>query len=255
MKKRAVFFLESMIFLQFALTGMRFLNYLTMSITFPWADTMLSGWDQVLGLDWVTYFEWVQSSRFLIVLLDWSYLSLDFVTALFLWVLLLLGEDRRARYFVDVFVSTALTCTIIGMFFPAKAAVVTYLGNVQSLAGFAQVPGVYHMDNILALRESGPPVLDRMSMPGLVTFPSFHTAAGILLICASYGTRLFIPVAIYAGVMIASTPVYGAHYFIDILAGTLIALAIAGAFAMAGQYRLLFPRLEGTTTAYPSGSI
>jgi len=63
-------------------------------------------------------------------------------------------------------------------------------------------------------------------LPGLTTFPSFHTAAGIVLLYAFRQTLMFWPILLYVISMIASTPIYGEHYFSDLIFGTAIAVII-----------------------------
>jgi len=64
-----------------------------------------------------------------------------------------------------------------------------------------------------AVRDDPAYVLDLAHMPGLVTFPSFHTAMGVIAIYCARGTRwLFWPMLVINLLMIAATPVLGSHY-------------------------------------------
>jgi len=87
------------------------------------------------------------------------------------------------------------------------------------------------------LREGQVVAIDPTRLPGLVTFPSFHTAGGIVVATAFWRTRWFIPVAIYTAFMIASTPIYGAHYAIDLVAGAVVAVAVMAALSSLTCYR------------------
>ena len=61
---------------------------------------------------------------------------------------------------------------------------------------------------------------------GLVTFPSFHTAAGVLFAWALWSTRwLRWPGLIVNVLMIASVPIIGAHYLVDVFGGVVVAIA------------------------------
>jgi membrane-associated phospholipid phosphatase len=58
----------------------------------------------------------------------------------------------------------------------------------------------------------------------LICFPSFHVIWAILFAQALWGFRyLRIPVALLAGLIIMSTLTTGWHYFVDVLAGILLA--------------------------------
>ena len=67
-------------------------------------------------------------------------------------------------------------------------------------------------------------------LEGLVAFPSFHTAAGLLYIWAFWPLRLLRwPAIVVNCAMIATTPLGGAHYVIDLLAGAVVAFAAIAA--------------------------
>jgi len=62
------------------------------------------------------------------------------------------------------------------------------------------------------------------SAAGLVSIPSFHAAAGVLFIWASWGWRtLRWPILLLDIAMICTAPVNGAHYLIDLIAGCVLA--------------------------------
>ena len=70
-------------------------------------------------------------------------------------------------------------------------------------------------------------------MAGLITFPSFHAAGAVLL---AWGFRsvplLGIPFVALNIAMLATIPVIGSHYFVDVIGGIAVAaLAIAGSRA------------------------
>jgi membrane-associated phospholipid phosphatase len=74
-------------------------------------------------------------------------------------------------------------------------------------------------------------VIQLNNLEGLVTFPSFHTANAILFAWALWTVPYLRWVGLVVnGLMILSTPLTGAHYIIDVVAGTIVAVA-AIAFA------------------------
>ncbi len=216
---------EGIFFLHIAWPNLRLVNHLSMMLPFPYADQLLNGWDKALHLDWIAYFEIIFAQPVLLEVLDVAYASL---TSLSLAVLLLLvgfGYISRAREFIDTFVITALICIVIGAAFPAKAAVITLIPDLAIFADMGWVPGSYHIAYLVSLRDPLTPlVLNPAQMPGLTTFPSFHTASGILIISACRKTWLSLPAWVYSAVIIAATPVFGGHYFVDLIAGVLVAL-------------------------------
>jgi membrane-associated phospholipid phosphatase len=90
---------------------------------------------------------------------------------------------------------------------------------------FTREAGMWHYSELMRLR-SGEPFLYQMDKAkGLVTFPSYHTALGIIITYALREIRwIFVPAAILNSAMLVSTVPEGGHHLIDVLAGLSIAL-------------------------------
>lgn len=233
---------QGMIFLKISWIVIRIFNHISMTTNFAYTDVMLSEWDNFLGFNWVSYFNFIQNNQVLSSVLDFSYTSLAVFSFAGFLILVLYGELKRARFFLETFLVTAVICTAIGMFFPAKAAVAMHYGDIATLENLTTLPGVYHIEHMQRLRSGGAISLNLAALPGLVTFPSFHTAAGIILLISFWRTALFPIALIYSAVMIASTPVFGGHYFVDLIAGTALAVLIAYIFASLEYYKGLFAK-------------
>jgi membrane-associated phospholipid phosphatase len=85
-------------------------------------------------------------------------------------------------------------------------------------------------------------MLDLSFLPGLVSFPSFHTAAGVIIVASFWRTAFLLPALLFSAAMIAGTPIFGGHYFVDMLSGAAIACAMLVAFALLPYYRGMFGR-------------
>ena len=223
---------------------LRLFNHLSMSTVFPWADPLLSHWDSLIGFDWIMYLAFVDQYPVLMAFMDWTYTGLDSYSAFFyVGIACLAGRRARCFEFLALFVVIAVMCMVTGMFFPAKAAMTYYAPDISQFQYVNAKMGIYHMDIMLALRGDSAPLLDLMHMPGLVTFPSFHTAMGVMLIYVCRGhTALLIPSIVVNLLMIAATPLYGSHYLIDILAG------VAAAMIGIGLVRLINRRAAQSST-------
>lgn len=242
---RLILLASGLAFLLVAWDVIRLLNHATMASAWPLADDLLAGWDEALGLNWRSYFDWVSTEPQVRDVMAYSYTSLTLLSLLIFLIMCLVSAPRRPVFFLETFTFTAIFCTLAGAFFPARAAVDRYLGKTADLSAFPVEPGLYHLDALERLRSGASVELVLGSLPGLVTFPSFHTAAGVILVTATRRSWLVVPAAPYAVVMIASTPVYGGHYFVDLFAGAVVALGIAwlwarhpknaGLFAVQGQ--------------------
>lgn len=249
---RLVHFMQGVAFLLIAWVTLRVLNQASMSFGLPYTDQLLIHWDGFLPVDWHSYFRFVQVNPGVQLILDYSYTSLSVVSFVGLVLLIWNNDVKRARYFMETFMIVALVCTAIGVFLPAKGAVATYFGDVSSIAHFKTVPGVYAIDALNQMRSGLPHTLHIGAMPGLTVFPSFHTAAGIVLAISFWRTSLFPVVFAYTVVMIAATPVFGAHYFIDLIAGVIVAGVICVAFAFMPFYKGMFARREAREEWEPS---
>ncbi|MGE0210509.1 MAG: phosphatase PAP2 family protein, partial [Parvibaculaceae bacterium] len=157
---RVGYFLQGLIFLQIAWIAMRVLNHLSMSIPLPYADDLLVRWDEAIGASWHAYFRFVQNHDTLRSLMDHTYTSLTLFSFVSFFILILQKDLRRARYFLETFLVTALVCTAIGMFFPAEAAVATYFDGMKALTNFPSLPGVYHLEHLERLRAGAEHALD-----------------------------------------------------------------------------------------------
>ncbi len=233
---------EGMFYIILGWFVLRLFNHLTMTTQIPFADEMLVRMDQALFIDWNAYFEFVASSPFIIWLMDHSYTGLTPLSLFAFIGLILMNKIENARFFAITFTVTAIVCTVFGMFFPAMAAVETLLVNKELLANFPYPPGLYHVEIIERLRSGEPQVFMFNALPGLTTFPSFHTAAGIVLLYAYRRTFMFYPVLAYTVVMISSTPIYGGHYVVDLIAGTIVALVVCRGFEISSLFKGIFAK-------------
>lgn len=237
---KIAYIFQGIIFLQLAWINVRVLNHASMALSFPYADDILINWDRFLNFNWKQYFYFVQNNEIVKTVFDYSYTSLTFFSFWSFIILVVQKDLKRTCFFLETFLFTAVICTAIGMFFPAKAAVAMYYGDAKTLANLDTLPGVYHIEAMQRLRSGLPFSLDLNDLPGLVTFPSFHTAAGIILVISFWRTALFPVILLYSATMIASTPVLGGHYFVDLIGGTMVAVLVAFAFGALPAYRGLF---------------
>jgi membrane-associated phospholipid phosphatase len=78
--------------------------------------------------------------------------------------------------------------------------------------------------------------LELLGLGGIVTFPSFHATSAVLFAWALWAVRWLRPFALLVnGAMLAATPLNGGHYFIDVIAGVVIAVLSIVAARRIGQ--------------------
>ena len=240
---------QGLVFVNVAWMACHVLNYVSMTTAIPYADAMLASWDAALGFDWLAYFRLVVAMPVTSEALRFSYNLFMPAALISVAVLALSGDLRRCGFLIEAFFITAVCCIAVGMFFPAEGAPMHFLrGSVPDSELLAH-PGLYHLDALQSLRSRSVTSLDPQNLPGLVTFPSFHTAGGIVIAVSFWRTLWFWPAGGYALVMIASTPIFGAHYLVDLIAGTAVAAAVVWGLARTQHYRSVLG--SGTTRRRP----
>ena len=217
------------VFMVTAFLGIRFYNHLTMSLALPLADDTLDALDKALGLDWYGYALWFAEFKpwHSIIRLPYAHTTQS-VAVIFVLLVLFGGREKAVEFGALLFLG-ALIAVSVAAFFPAEAAMVRYM-DAQLLSIYGTNTGVYHMDAFTALRSFTPVTLDFSNLPGLATFPSFHTITGLLIVYACRGAGIPLALAcLWTGAMLLGTPVYGGHYFVDIFAGAAVTAALIAA--------------------------
>lgn len=210
--------------------GFSTINHLLMTLSFPLADELLLRWDHSLGLNWLAYAKAIASRPALGNTLSFAYtrLSNDGL-AVILGLAVLLNRQLRVLEITFLVVTTSLVCLLVSPLFPARAAFAT-LADPELLSLVSQ-GGDYHLSQFVALRDTEPVLLRSGELTGLSTFPSFHTVLALLIMWCSRGHILAHVPAIGSGIAIlAATPVYGGHYFVDLLAGACVAVGFIAAW-------------------------
>jgi hypothetical protein len=196
------------------------LSYLTVTSRFPLIDRYLAAADAAMGFDWRLLFMWVHEHPAIDSVLALSYGTGLFQIGVLLVVLNVVGQLERVREFVWPFVITLLIAVPVSWLFPAESAWVYF--------GVTNLTNPYHLADFTALRAGQMREISIARVNGLITFPSFHAALGLILIYASRGIRVLFPLSLGSNaLMIASTPFAGGHYLVDILAGlAMVPLAV-----------------------------
>ena len=229
------------------------MTYIAASANLPLVDAPLMALDRALGLDWMAYFNFIYSRH---ALLYGTVLAYGMIGWQVFGVPIVLGATRRFRRlqeFTLAFAVALVVTTAISVFTPAMGTYdflhVTTDPNVFT-------PGAYHdqLHDLPMVRDGSLRQLDLMNLTGIVTFPSFHSAAAVLYLWAFWPVRWFRPVAVVANIaMLLATPLGGGHYFVDVLAG----IAVAAAAIMAAQWiagLLTRPAMQPVAGSYGQGS-
>lgn len=221
---------EGVLLIALLVLTLRVADHISMVTRLPYVDSGLAAADRFFGIDWLAYWEWVHDHPALHQPLSVAYTKLEIATLVIVVAFCLIGRVDKARHLVEAFIVCAVISLFFGMIWPARGPVETLIGDASGYGNFSYPPGVYHLAALDYLRQTAAPVvIGDTALVGLVTFPSLHTATGILMVGAAAGTFLVWPALAYAALMIAATPVWGGHYFVDLMGGTVMALLVLAA--------------------------
>jgi membrane-associated phospholipid phosphatase len=197
----------------------------------PYRDAELFGLDRWLGFDPRVYLEFVAGSRWLAALYPLVYLSMVYQPAVVFVALMLTRRlDRLHDFAIALGVSLVITIAVFALF-PAVGWY-AYLGidpaaypRLQLFWNFAE-----HLENVRSGALHAVPLAD---LRGIISFPSYHTAAAVLAIWAVWPIRLARwPMLILNALMVAAAPVEGAHYLVDLVGGAAVGACSVAAAAL-----------------------
>ncbi len=208
--------------------------YLASATDRPLVDANLAAADAALGFNWLWFLDLTNGVPMLGTILAFAYHALGpQMPALFLVHSMSLRADRLLEFVALLAVSSALTGTLMA-FFPAAGAYAYFQPPPEIHEAYTAQAGMWHYSELLTLRAGRSFSLFITDAQGLVTFPSFHTALGILIVYSLRNLRyLVFPIGFLNGLMIIATLPEGGHHLIDVVAGAAIALAAIAAMRIA----------------------
>jgi membrane-associated phospholipid phosphatase len=206
---------------------------LTGILPLPRWDEALATADRALGLNWLDMYHWLTRHPTIEASAHTVYGSLGPEVLILLVALELLGHHNQARAFLLWFMVSTIATVGIGALIPAAGAFVYYHLPAASTTGYVA--------QWADLRDGTLRTINPFNYQGLVVFPSFHAALAVLCAYAARPLRtLKIPLLALNLLIILSSPAMGGHYFIDIIAGVILAaltISLPGHF-LSGIWRL-----------------
>jgi membrane-associated phospholipid phosphatase len=197
------------------------LSYVIAAVDLPLRDSLLVRVDHSLGFDWLHFLDVTNSSPFVAALLTRVYQTTGWVTELvILWLGLTCNGERLAEFLAILSLCTVGLCA--GMLLVPAAGAFAYYGPAQQLydhyAALGEMWSFGRTFNLL--RDGSLAVVDLSALDGIVSFPSFHTALGVMGIHAARDTRWLVAFVLpLNATMIVSTMPVGGHHLADVLAG------------------------------------
>jgi hypothetical protein len=202
--------------LTFSLIGSP-LQYALIACRGPLADAWLAQADAAIGVHVPTLVSWTAAHPWFESVLVAAYGSLLLQFVLPPVVLGIRYRDRQALWEYAWHFQVCLIAALVGLaLFPAACAF-TYYG-FESLLDQTRF-----ITQFEALRNGAMTVVHPRELEGMITFPSFHAAGGMLI---TWAFRRYRGWAIALGtlnvLLIAATVLTGAHYAIDVIASVAV---------------------------------
>ncbi|WP_165899978.1 phosphatase PAP2 family protein [Borborobacter arsenicus] len=250
-KRARLLILGMTLFVPLLYVGTAFM-YIASATQRQFIDSHLAVVDAILGFNWVHFLDAVNSAPLLSKALVYTYHSLSLQVP---FVGLLLAAALRAQQlfeFIALFaISLFLSCLLMAGL-PAEGAYAYFQPPAEAFSNFTERAGSWHLTHLNALRSGESFQFSARIVEGLITFPSFHTVLGIIVVYALRGFRLIaISFLIVNVLMIIGTMPEGGHHLVDVLAG--IAVTIISIAVTRGVVRL-YPQTRDWSTVVDEAS-
>jgi len=193
----------------FAVVGL-LLTYFAASADLPLMDHIFARLDAAMGLRFDDVNVWLQQHPILRSALWLAYIGGGMqIPGLFLFHCMRAPGEGSGELLWNFMVSL-LIVTAISVFLPAAA-----------------MPGMVgheHIDTFYAVRNGSITVLNQSNIAGLITFPSWHTAMGVIFMYSARTAKwLLAALAPLNVLLILGTVPCGGHYLVDTIAGLIVA--------------------------------
>ncbi len=227
------------------------MSYAAAATTIPLRDAGLQSIDTALGFDRRAYFDFFKSHPWLYETVKAAYFTMMPQFAVVPLLLFMSNKVGRLQLLIFAIAIALLVTDGISVLTPSVTTV--YLDHGLTLAAHASLPShVYTpLPTLEALRSGGHYAIRLKDIEGLISFPSFHTTAGLLFAWALWPLRYVRWLALATNAaLIAAAPMIGAHYFIDLAGGAAVAvMAVAGSRWLS---RRALPAAQSATAAVAS---
>jgi hypothetical protein len=221
------------------------MQYGALALGRPFVDVWLDSADRWLGIDVAQLTAWTAQFPWLVSTLNVTYNSLELQLVVPLVVLPLAG-DRKALWEYLWHLHVSLIGALICLALWPTVYVFTYR-HFDPLVAPAMVESC--MTQLWGFHAGHSHVVTMQDMQGLISFPSFHTAAALAVTWAlrRQSRWIWMPIALVNVGLVSATVFLGLHYVTDLL-GTAALLGVS----LAMYRRWCAPRLAPVSTTRPT---
>ncbi|MEJ1158200.1 phosphatase PAP2 family protein [Prosthecomicrobium sp. N25] len=199
-----------------------------LGLELPFIDPWLAQADRTLGYDPEALVLGLKRVPYAIPTIFFGYDKIDRALILAVVGLAGLGRSDRVRELCLIYVVTlAFACTV-SIVLPAQGAFLHLPISEEMKRALPAGSGVYHLGVLDAWRSGAVRTLDLGRLPGVVTFPSFHTAMALMLAWSVRGIPwVRWPTILFAAAALGGVLPIGGHYFVDVIGGAVCFAAAA----------------------------
>jgi membrane-associated phospholipid phosphatase len=185
-------------------------------------DPLLQRVDLALHFHWLTWYQTVAAHPLLQLVSRSAYAMIYVSPAILIGYLAFTDQRREAHQFI---VTVWLAATITLVAFRFMPAIGPFADLWHGPIPYLPVSDLWQPQLIPQLRDHAVPFVDLGHLVGLVSAPSFHAAAAVLLIAfALRQPPIRVPLVAINIAMLLATPVEGTHYLTDMILGAIVAL-------------------------------
>jgi len=204
------------------------LSYMVAARGGAYWDASFAAWDRTLGFDWVGWLGWLDAHPRVALTLTLAYRSLIAQMVAIIVLLGLGGSLAALRIVVLAAMIAGLTTILLSGLAPGLTTYAHFGLSPADYPHLHPAAPFSHVADLTALRAGTLRILAVDQLQGIITFPSYHGALAVVFGWGFWRMRiawLRWPGMLLASMTLAATPVDGGHYFVDVIAGVLIATA------------------------------
>ncbi|MEQ1611516.1 MAG: phosphatase PAP2 family protein [Hyphomicrobiaceae bacterium] len=214
--------------------GILFFTYAAARPAYPLMDPALARADALIGFNVPAVVMWIDQYRVLSFVFELTYHSLGWQMLLLPIFLVSCGLRDVAVKILICHALICVICCIISIYFPAVEAFAHFGIAMSDFTNLSGSDGYRFHESFFAAREHETFVLTMGLTSGIVSFPSIHAA--LALVCGYAAWQIiwlrYFGLVLNAIMFLATVPV-GAHYAVEVIAGTVIGVAV-----IAGVHKL-----------------
>ena len=208
-------------------------SYPVAGFSHGFADHWLQRCDLALHFDWLAWYR-VTAAHPLLQSVSRAAYALIYLSPAVLLGYFAVSNRRREAYDFMAAVWLSAVITLFGFWFMPAVGPFAYLWHQPIV--YLPVSDLWQPDLIPHLRDHTMRSVDPGHLVGLVSAPSFHAAAAVLImVFAARHAAVRIPLILANVAMLLSTPVEGTHYLIDLILGAAVALVAVALVAAANR--------------------